>query len=201
MTKKQLKESFKNLKTFSKIAAISIVIGGIIPIMGVREPNIIIPDDDEPSKQIALIEELPIGGELIEAEIENVKIKIPDWKALSPIVCQTFTQEYSLEHRGWDLVNIKCEGNQGIFAIADGMIISKTFDGIYGKRMEINHGNGFISSYSHLDGFINEVGNNVKKRQEIGIMGSTGRSTGRHLHFELIYNGQKVNPERHIPRN
>jgi murein DD-endopeptidase MepM/ murein hydrolase activator NlpD len=64
----------------------------------------------------------------------------------------------------------------------------------YGNHIIIDHGNGFQTLYAHLSSFRVEVGQNVAKGSIIGIMGSTGRSTGTHLHFEIRQNGAALPP-------
>jgi murein DD-endopeptidase MepM/ murein hydrolase activator NlpD len=64
----------------------------------------------------------------------------------------------------------------------------------YGKLVEINHGNGFVTRYAHNSRVMVHVGDKVKKGQNVSQVGSTGRSTGPHLHFEVLKNGQTVNP-------
>ena len=66
--------------------------------------------------------------------------------------------------------------------------------GGYGNYVIIDHGNGFLTLYGHLTKATVEVGDTVKEGEEIGLMGSTGNSTGTHLHFELRYNGYVTNP-------
>jgi murein DD-endopeptidase MepM/ murein hydrolase activator NlpD len=63
----------------------------------------------------------------------------------------------------------------------------------------INHGNGYLTRYGHLSSFNVEVGDSVKKGQIIGRVGSTGNSTGPHLHFEIIRNGTHRNPFGLLP--
>jgi murein DD-endopeptidase MepM/ murein hydrolase activator NlpD len=64
----------------------------------------------------------------------------------------------------------------------------------YGNVVEIAHSNGIMTRYAHLSGFNTHVGRKVAQGQKIARMGSTGRSTGDHLHFEVRINGQPVNP-------
>ena len=64
----------------------------------------------------------------------------------------------------------------------------------YGYYIEINHGNGFITLYGHCSKLYVTAGETVSKGQVIAAMGSTGWSTGTHLHFEVTYNGNLINP-------
>lgn len=68
----------------------------------------------------------------------------------------------------------------------------------YGKLVEINHGNGYVTRYGHNSSISVKVGDRVIKGQPIAKIGSTGRSTGPHVHFEVLLNGQVVNPSRYI---
>ena len=70
----------------------------------------------------------------------------------------------------------------------------------YGLMVEINHGNGFITRYAHSEKLFVEVGDIVKKGQNIALVGSTGRSTGPHVHFEVYKNGRVVDPAAYIHR-
>ena len=82
-----------------------------------------------------------------------------------------------------------------VYAIADGKVFESKRGQGYGNYVSIEHTNGFISRYAHFrkrKAFKNQ---RVVKGQVIGIMGTTGRSTGRHLHFEIIHNGFIFNPQ------
>ena len=69
----------------------------------------------------------------------------------------------------------------------------------YGLQIVIDHGNGFMTRYAHLSKILVKAGESVTRGQKIGLMGSTGRSTGPHLHFEIIKNGVRVNPVSYLP--
>lgn len=68
----------------------------------------------------------------------------------------------------------------------------------YGNVVEIDHGNGLMTRYAHLSGFASRVGQQVARGDAVGRMGSTGRSTGTHLHFEVRVNGQPTDPRRFL---
>ncbi len=83
-------------------------------------------------------------------------------------------------------------------AAASGTVTVAGWQGGYGKMVEINHGNGVSTRYGHLSSIEVEVGNKVKSWQIIGRIGSTGRSTGPHLHYETRVDGEPVDPQRFL---
>ena len=95
---------------------------------------------------------------------------------------------------GHPAIDIAAAHGVPIYA-ADGGIVSRAgWYGNYGNQVVINHRNGFVTSYSHLSSFEVGAGQLVAKGSVIGYNGSTGYSTGPHLHFEVIRNGYYVNP-------
>jgi murein DD-endopeptidase MepM/ murein hydrolase activator NlpD len=68
----------------------------------------------------------------------------------------------------------------------------------YGNMVEINHGKGYVTRYGHNGKILVHVGDRIKQGQVIAKMGSTGRSTGPHVHFEVRLNGKSVNPSKYI---
>ncbi len=70
----------------------------------------------------------------------------------------------------------------------------------YGNMIEVSHGDGFVTRYAHNEKNIVQVGEAVKKGQKIALMGSSGRSTGPHVHFEVLRNGKDVNPSWYMSK-
>ena len=100
---------------------------------------------------------------------------------------------YNVKHRGVDFAAPK---GTPIYAAGDGIIEKKGWNGAYGKYIRIRHANNFKTAYAHLSKFNKTPGGRVKQRQIIGYVGSTGRSTGPHLHFEILKNNIRINPQK-----
>ena len=100
---------------------------------------------------------------------------------------------YNVKHRGVDFAAPK---GTPIYAAGDGRIEKKGWNGAYGKYIRIRHANNFKTAYAHLSKFNKTPGGRVKQRQIIGYVGSTGRSTGPHLHFEILKNNIRINPQK-----
>lgn len=95
-------------------------------------------------------------------------------------------------HTGVDFAAAK---GTPVYATGDGVIkVVTTHLGGYGKEIEIDHGYGYVTKYAHLDKFNVKLGQRVKRGELIGFIGNTGSSTAPHLHYEVIYNGKKVDP-------
>ena len=88
-----------------------------------------------------------------------------------------------------------------ILAAANGKVTLAGFNGGYGNSIEIRHANGLMTRYAHLSGLNVRPGQMVERGVIIGRMGSTGRSTGSHLHFEVRLNGQAINPRKFLEAN
>ena len=98
-------------------------------------------------------------------------------------------------HRGIDIV---APVNTGVQASADGVVVRSSRSPDLGNVLEIAHGYGFLTRYAHLNGFLVGRGDRVKRGELIGRVGSTGRSTGPHLHYEVFRDGRRVNPWKHL---
>jgi murein DD-endopeptidase MepM/ murein hydrolase activator NlpD len=87
-----------------------------------------------------------------------------------------------------------------VVAVASGVVTFAGNRSGYGRMVDINHGGGYVTRYGHNQQLLVGVGDLVKKGQTIARMGSTGRSTGPHVHFEVLKDGAQVDPTRYIAR-
>ena len=108
-------------------------------------------------------------------------------------------------HRG---VDFAAPIGTPIFAAGDGIIEYSGWNGAYGKYIRIKHNGTFKTAYAHLSKIYKKRGTRIKQGDIIGTLGSTGRSTGPHLHYEILISGRQVNPLRiklpsgkNIPKN
>ncbi len=100
-------------------------------------------------------------------------------------------------HKGVDLTMSGAYG-KAVYASASGTVIQAGWSGGYGIMVKVRHSNGYETWYAHMSSKLVSVGDKVTQGQQIGRIGSTGNSTGPHLHFELRINGSPVNPMRYI---
>lgn len=100
-------------------------------------------------------------------------------------------------HRAVDLYN-PLERETPVRATARGKVVMSGWAGARGRTIIIDHGDGFSTRYCHLSKFIVDQKEEVKHGQIIGYMGGTGRSTGPHLHYEVWYKGEPVNPMEYV---
>jgi murein DD-endopeptidase MepM/ murein hydrolase activator NlpD len=98
-------------------------------------------------------------------------------------------------HEGIDFV---AEPGTRVISAAGGVVAAAEFHPQYGNLIEIDHGNDFSSRYAHLSKMLVKPGQVIKRGQEIGASGNTGRSTGPHMHFEVRYKGAAQNPARFL---
>ncbi|WP_294253733.1 M23 family metallopeptidase [uncultured Sphingomonas sp.] len=130
--------------------------------------------------------------------IESSTISIP---SMQPVQHVSFTSHYGVRsdpfrgtaamHAG---VDIPGEMGTPIYATADGIVSHAGRLGGYGNLVEINHGRGMETRYGHLSKILVADNTRVRRGQIIGLMGSTGRSTGTHLHYEVRLDGRAINP-------
>ena len=128
----------------------------------------------------------------------NIGIAIPSRR---PIEQMSLSSSYGMRvhpitgklarHNG---VYIPAPYGTPIYATADGIVGRAQRLGGYGNYVEIEHGNAIETRYGHMSSFVVQPGQQVKKGDVIGYVGSTGRSTGNHLHYEVRIDGEPVNP-------
>ena len=98
-------------------------------------------------------------------------------------------------HKGVDLAGK--EGSK-VISVASGVVTWASDRYGYGNLVEVNHGNGYVTRYGHNKDTLVKVGDKVDKGDDLALMGSTGRSTGPHVHFEVLYNGRTKDPVKYI---
>ena len=130
--------------------------------------------------------------------ITNVPIGHPligEHKSLFGYRSNPFGGRGSEFHKGLD---IKGETGDTIKCTASGTVTMAEYDGGYGKAVLIDHHNGLTSKFGHLSGFNVKAGDKVNAGDVIGFVGSTGRSTGPHLHYEIKYKEEFLNPQEFL---
>ncbi len=100
-----------------------------------------------------------------------------------------------LVHGGIDLA---VAGNVPVLAACQGVVTAASYSGVYGNHVVVDCGGGWSTLYGHLSSMSVDVGDQVGKTTAVGRSGSTGYSTGEHLHFEVRYQGTPVNPEGYL---
>jgi len=100
-------------------------------------------------------------------------------------------------HKGVDFAGA---AGSRIVAVAAGVVTWAGERSGFGKLIEINHGDGYVTRYAHNEKTLVSVGETVKRGEPVALMGSTGRSTGPHVHFEVLHNGRQVDPLSYIGR-
>lgn len=131
-----------------------------------------------------LMHALPIG-----APLENYNLMSPFGVRRDPLTGQLAM------HNGLDLAGTY---HEGVMATAPGVVKIAGWSGEYGNMVEIDHGYGLFTRYAHLSRVQVKVGQKVTFHQVIGIMGTTGRSTGPHVHYEVMYDGKNLNPAKFL---
>ncbi|BFT75427.1 peptidoglycan DD-metalloendopeptidase family protein [Paenibacillus sp. P36] len=91
--------------------------------------------------------------------------------------------------------------NDAVYATADGKVVSTGKDIYHGNNIVIEHSKGLRTWYMHLNKILVNNGDNVTKGSTIGLVGSTGRSTGPHLHYEVLKNGESIDPKPYLKAN
>lgn len=142
---------------------------------------------------------------ILEALTLREQVKQSAFPSRHPVMTGWFSSNYGLRldpfsgkqamHEGVDFM---AEVGTPIKAAAGGVVVYSEHHPQYGNMIAVDHGNGLISRYAHASKRLVKVGDIVLQGQQIGEVGSTGRSTGPHLHFEILSNGAPQNPARYL---
>lgn len=117
---------------------------------------------------------------------------------IMPLNSYEHISAYWGDGRNHKAIDFAGKRGQAIFAVQGGVVICAAYRGNYGYLVEIDHGNGLRTRYAHCDALCVKPGQIVTQGQQIATMGNTGRSTGDHLHFEVLKNGTQVNPHPYL---
>lgn len=161
---------------------------------------------------IALGDELTNDGEeSFEGMVANLELELLQWESMQTLMGHLPLSRPTLRgyvsskfgsrrdpingrrafHKG---VDIAAPQNTSIFATASGVVTFAGNKAAYGRVVEIDHGFGFVTRYAHLRKTLVKKGQHVKFHQEIAKMGTTGRSTGSHVHYEVMFEGEQIDP-------
>ena len=167
----------------------------------------------------ALANEMTLLDDAISSQSEQIKV-LSRFIEVQEVLAQSYISGRPIaDKKGWlssrygkrkDPFENKIAMHKGVdYAASDGSDIIATGSGVitwagsrygYGNLVEVNHGNGLITRYGHAKEVLVQAGDIVEKGSAIALVGSTGRSTGPHTHYEVLVNGKQVNPEKYIYR-
>jgi len=153
-------------------------------------------EDKEVSREIKNVETIKEPTDKIV--LVGTKIKptaSPTGAFIRPVKGGYISSRFGGGHRGVDLV---VPLGSAVSAADGGTVIYTGYSSSYGNHVKIRHSGGFVTLYAHLKSISAKYGDKVYQGQEIGKCGSTGNSTGPHVHFEIIKNGVLVNPESYM---
>jgi murein DD-endopeptidase MepM/ murein hydrolase activator NlpD len=146
------------------------------------------------------VNDLDILGETLDSRrllLESIPCGWPVRGTLSSVfgVRNSPFTETPVFHHGLDIV---ARAGAPVLSSASGVVVKSAYEALYGNMVVVDHGAGYRSLYGHLSSCSVEEGAFVNRGEELGKVGSTGRSTGPHLHYEVRVNGLPVNPARFL---
>lgn len=140
------------------------------------------------------------------SEVELDSTVVPDWLVESrwgarPVPALAPLEEYVVSRRfgpGHEAIDLAARAGTPVGASADGIVLGRGEDSVFGKFVLLEHQQGFQSYYGHLQEWKAEIGDSVMAGATLGLVGSSGRSSAPHLHFEVRRYGERLDPERNI---
>ncbi len=106
---------------------------------------------------------------------------------------------FNRQVRHHDGIDISAPYGTPVMSTGRGRVISSTYENYYGHVVRVDHGDGVVTLYAHLSSRSVEVGDQVERGDVIGRLGTSGRSTGPHVHYEVKVDGRNVDPEQYLP--
>lgn len=150
---------------------------------------------DDRTRQLELIEQISMTRSLSAAILPSGRPITKGWvSSYFGMRNDPFNGRRAM-HKGMDFA-----GKQGsdVIATAEGVVTWAGKRYGYGKLVEINHGNGYSTRYGHAEKILVKVGDKIEPGQTVALMGSSGRSTGPHVHYEVLRKGKQINPAKYI---
>lgn len=137
----------------------------------------------------------PITQNPVVTPITQAAASVPAWPLHGHVTTEFGDRTpYQRNHSGIDISSYQRAGTADILPIRSGTVLEAGRDGGLGNRVVIDHGEGLVATYGHLDSIAVDTGQTVNPGESIGKEGSTGNSTGPHLHLELRQQGQIIDP-------
>lgn len=157
------------------------------------------PSDDPFTRQLGRVRKAAVSLEALEKEIAAIPVRRPtsrisDITSTFGVRLDPFLRQPAM-HTG---IDFRGETGDPVYAAGSGTIVQAERNGGYGLMVEVDHGNGLATRYAHLSAIAVSEGAKVASGQLIGRIGSTGRSTGPHLHYEVRLQGEASDPQRFL---
>lgn len=158
---------------------------------------------DDRKRKLTLLEELIMERHIGDSADIGEQSALSGWPVRSGYITSTFGfrkdpfRGRSTFHRGLDFAGVP---GSPVVAVADGVVTFTGKQSGYGNMVEIRHKDGLVTRYGHCQKLLVKDGSTIKRGQTIATVGSTGRSTGPHVHFEVLVGGKQVNPLKYIDR-
>ena len=190
----------------------------VVDIAGLEADRLLKADTSLPKGQGGpFIEAKPDGlpGDRLRVELENLDTRLNRWEALQTVIrrlpltapldyfyiTSAFGKRRDPLNNRWAAhygVDLGSSLNSSVYTTAPGVVTHAGWKGKYGRLVEIDHGAGIKTRYGHLNETLVKKGQKVKFRQKIGLLGNSGRSTGKHLHYEIVFKNRPKNPMKFI---